>query len=128
MVCLDRFDIGSRLLVSHAGSRQASIRESTQLAVCAGDISGNYAGSTANVNRYGWFWVGGVCPVQDLTNLEGDITTDGAVTAGQEGIVTDDGANGVSIGGFYDASLLADATVGVDWRQAVVGFATATDA
>lgn len=94
-------------------------------AVVAGDISGNFA-STGR-NNFGWFWVGGVCPIKDLTNLHGDITTDGAVVAKQEVVPTDDGANGATIG-IADWSMATDGTGGVpNWSGAIIGYSMITD-
>ena len=95
-------------------------------AVPAGDISGNFA-STGR-NNFGWFWVGGVFPVVDITSFNGDITTGGGVVAGQEVMVTDDGDNGATID-IADWSTCTDATGGVgNIGGAIIGYATATDA
>jgi len=33
-------------------------------------------------NYYGWFWVGGVCPVDTISGLDGIFGSDGSITAG----------------------------------------------
>ena len=39
--------------------------------------------------EYGWFWVGGVCPVNLVSGLDGIFPTDGTVTAGSAMKVVD---------------------------------------
>jgi len=44
--------------------------------------------------RYGWFWVGGVCPVDTIAALDdGLYTTDGSITAAGEWMVLADSAS-----------------------------------
>lgn len=43
------------------------------IAICLGTIS--FSNATTQI-KYGWFWVGGVCPVDTITGLDGDYVTD----------------------------------------------------
>lgn len=110
-------------LTDEAGS---GLSFSARCAVAAGDISGNFA--VAGRSNYGWFWVGGVCPIVDLTNLHGDITTGGDVVAKQDVIPNDDGDNGATIG-IADWTTCADGTGGPgNIGGAVIGYSMLTNA
>lgn len=43
--------------------------------------------------EYGWFWVGGVCPVDTISGLDGIFGTDGGITAGGVWMVLADSAS-----------------------------------
>jgi len=45
-----------------------------------------------NGGGYGWFWCGGVCPI-DITTLDCDVTTGGGVAAGGQIYIQDDASN-----------------------------------
>ena len=45
-------------------------------------------GTTTN-DYYGWFWVGGVCPVDTISGLDGQFKTGGGVTAGSYMVLMD---------------------------------------
>jgi hypothetical protein len=38
--------------------------------------------ATMLTGQYGWFWVGGVCPVDTISGLDGIFGSDGSITAG----------------------------------------------
>ena len=88
-------------------------------------------------NNYGWFWVGGVCPISEVTAfvVSGDITgadlkTTGDVVLGGKVCVEDDGTNGGSIAPMSDITKMCDTTNFNDlaeW-QVAVGWVTNTDA
>ena len=48
------------------------------IAICLGTIT--FANATTQI-QYGWFWVGGICPVSVISGLDGNYVTDGNVTA-----------------------------------------------
>ena len=87
-------------------------------------------------NEYGWCWVGGVCPISDVTRfvVSGEITgcdlkTNGDVLIGQEVIVVDDGTNCGALAPHcptetYDVTVVGDATV----ATTPIGWVTNTDA
>jgi hypothetical protein len=73
-------------------------------------------------NQYGWFWVGGVCPLSDVTSFlvgEGtavSIKAHADTAIGQQIFVTDDGTNGTQITPYcptevFDLTEGADATI-----------------
>jgi hypothetical protein len=95
-------------------------------AIPAGDISGKFI--TTGRNNFGWFWVGGVCPIADITSFDGDITTAGDVVSMQEVVPTDDGDNGATIG-IADWSTCTDGTGGPgNIGGSIIGYSLITDA
>ncbi len=69
----------------------------------------------------GWFWVGGVCPEQYVSDLGGNYVTDGNVAAGMV-VAHDLSADKIGL-----APVLGTETAG-DIQEMVVGWATAADA
>jgi len=84
------------------------------IAIQLGTISA--ANFTANTSYYGWFWTGGVCPVDTIAGLDGNYATDENVTAGV-GMDMVDNSGPIAFG------LLGAADVGI-----VGAFAGAADA
>jgi hypothetical protein len=78
--------------------------------------------------QYGWFWVGGVCPVDIISGLDGNYNTDGTVAAGM-GIVMSDGDSGTSgvagFSAFVDKDTAGNAST---TRGVVAGYALDADA
>lgn len=91
-----------------------------QVAIACGSMATTDA--TNDGVRFGWHWVGGVCPGKvtgDLTWLyDTSIETDGNVTKGRGIILMDDGTNGISF---------ADCSIG-DATNLACGWAIITDA
>ncbi len=101
------------------------------VAIAMADFSGN---STSAQNEFGWFWVGGVCPCNTLTDsggtcytkAAGEIKTVGNVAIGRDVFVEDDGTNSGSLE-LFDQTLVTDNTTEFTITMAV-GHALATDA
>ncbi|MCK5017673.1 MAG: hypothetical protein KAS32_11470 [Candidatus Peribacteraceae bacterium] len=62
------------------------------------------ADNTNSGAQFGWFWVGGVCPVTDNTFLDVTVTTGGAVTNVLGVKLDDDGTNGIFLEGILDGT------------------------
>jgi len=87
-------------------------------------------------NNFGWFWVGGVCPISDVTKfvVSGEVTgagikTNGDVKIGMEVIVVDDGTGCGALAPncpteAFDTTTIGDATEGTT----PIGWVTNTDA
>ena len=81
---------------------ESDMTESGRIAIAASDISDG---------GYGWFWVGGVCPVADITKW--DITgllTDGKLAAGHPMFPGDTSGQGILNSG--DPTDIIDLTIG----------------
>ena len=75
--------------------------------------------STMTTAYYGWFWCGGVCPVDSVSGLGGNYVTDGSLTAGGAFVGADSTADGCI------ALSLAAATAS---SQSIVGVSLIADA
>jgi hypothetical protein len=67
--------------------------------------------------QYGWFWVGGVCPVDTISGLDGIFGTDGSITAGSWMVLADSAsvckfhlATATDVANFSAFSMEADTT------------------
>ena len=83
-----------------------------------------------SAGEYGWCWVGGVCPVADVTRLAGEIKTQGGVAEGCQLFIEDDGTNAAAVN-IADATLITDSTSYNDLTQGfdiVIGKSLQVDA